>query len=439
VLIVLPPLAARGADLVVWWEEGFTPEEDAAVREIIAAFEHQTDKRVELVQHSQNDMPTKTLATLEAGRPPDFLFGTAVTDYFGRWAHEGRLADLADALGPLADQFDQDALARATLFDATTGLRGLHALPMGRLSNHVHVWKTLLEQAGLSLDDVPKEWEAFWPFWCDKVQPAVRQATGHKDIYGIGMAMSVGSIDTESGFEQFVHAYEADYVTRDGRLVIDEPAIRAGLVEALTAYTTIWRKGCTPPASVDWDGRGNNEAFLAQAVVIMLNNTLSIPNALRATRPEDYYKNAVTLGWPNNARGQPLAIYAGFVEAVAFRNGGHVEAAEEFVRFLVGEGWLAHWLDFAAERFMPPMPALLEQPFWLDPGDPHRMATVMQLLSRPSGYWEAYAAISGNWRHSRVTTEYVWPKAIHRIATEGITPEQAADEAIARIKQLLSE
>jgi hypothetical protein len=50
-----------------------------------------------------------------------------------------------------------------------------------------------------------------------------------------------------------------------------------------------------------------------------------------------------------------------------------------------------------------------------------------------------YAAASGDWRHDRVQTERVWQKAIHRIVSEGISPEQAVDEAIARIKQILSE
>ena len=35
--------------------------------------------------------------------------------------------------------------------------------------------------------------------------------------------------------------------------------------------------------------------------------------------------------------------------------------------------------------------------------------------------------------------ELVWAKAVHRVVTEGISPEQAVDEAIARIKQILSE
>src|SRR5919206_433673 len=146
------------------------------------------------------------------------------------------------------------------------------------------------------LDTYPcqKEWGPFWAFWCDKVQPAIRKATGRDDVYGIGLAMSYNPAgEVEINFRQFVEAYEADYVTRDGRLVIDQPEVRDRLIEALAAYTAVWRKGCTPPDSVDWDGAGNNKAFLAQTVVMTVNGTLSIPGALCATRPEDYYKNAV--------------------------------------------------------------------------------------------------------------------------------------------------
>jgi hypothetical protein len=49
--IVIAPLGASGADLVVWWEKGFYPQEDEAVSEIIAAFEQGSGKQVELVLH----------------------------------------------------------------------------------------------------------------------------------------------------------------------------------------------------------------------------------------------------------------------------------------------------------------------------------------------------------------------------------------------------
>ena len=144
-----------------------------------------------------------------------------------------------------------------------------------------------------------------------------------------------------------------------------------------------------------------------------------------------------TIEWPLGLHGEPFPIAGTVVSAVAFKGGGNVAGAGEFVRFLVGEGWLAHYLDFSAERFLPAMSALLDQPYWLDPSDPHRMAAVMQMSSRPLAH--NYATASGDWRHDRVIYEEVWAKAISRIVTKGISPERAVDEAIARIKEMLSE
>jgi multiple sugar transport system substrate-binding protein len=309
--------------------------------------------------------------------------------------------------------FDPDTLAWVTWRDVNTGQQAVYGLPIGREINHVHLWKGLLEETGFTLADVPREWKAFWSFWCDEVQPAVREATGRKDIWGIALPMSI-TADTDLEFLQFVAAYEGGYVTQDGRLVIDEPEIRRKLVEAMDSYTAIYRKGCTPPNSVTWSDYDNNKAFLAQAVVMTANVSLSIPNALKRERPDDYYKKTATIEWP-------LAV------------------AEEFVRFLVAEGWLAHYLDFSAERYLPAMSTLINQPFWLDPSDPHRMASVMQVNSRSLAHEYGYAAISGDWRYQLVNEEYIWGNAVHRVVSDGISPEQAVDEAIARIKQILSE
>jgi hypothetical protein len=65
------------------------------------------------------------------------------------------------------------------------------------------------------------------------------------------------------------------------------------------------------------------------------------------------------------------------------------------------------------------------------------MAAVMQAVSRPLAH--DYAAASGDLRHEQIWIDRVWAKAIHRVVTEGISPEQAVDEAIARIKEILSE
>ena len=59
----------------------------------------------------------------------------------------------------------------------------------------------------------------------------------------------------------------------------------------------------------------------------------------------------------------------------------------------------------------------------------------MQAASRPLAH--DYTAASGDRRHEQIVNEGVWSTAVHRVVTEGITPEQAVDEAIVRIKEIL--
>jgi multiple sugar transport system substrate-binding protein len=435
--LILAPLGARAADLVLWWEEGVHAQEDEAVAQIVAAFEQESGKHVSLGFDPMEELPGKIEAALEAGRPPDFAFGYWLVTYIPKWALEDRLVDLSGAVGQFSDLFDPHQLERATLLNERTGQRALYGLPMGQARNYLHAWKSLLERAGFTLADIPTEWDAFWLFWCDQAQPAVRNATGRDDIWGVGLAMSPDTADTADQFLQFLRAYDADYVTLEGRLVIDDPKIRERLVKAIDSYTAIYRKRCTPPDSVRWSSVDNNQRFLAQAVVMTPNSSLSIPIALKRERPDDYYKNAATIPWPLGPTGEPFPIEADVSSAVVFKEGSNVATAEAFVGFLLSEGWLMHYLNFSGERMLPSIPSLLAQPFWLDPSDPHRMAAVMQAQTRSPSH--QYAPASGDLRHNQVYNEWVWPKAIHRIVTEDISPEQAVDEAIARIKEILRE
>jgi multiple sugar transport system substrate-binding protein len=437
--LMLAPLSARAADLVIWWEGGLSTQDEQVLGEVVASFEQKTGKDVELIFYSPSELIDKAPIAVETGKPPDFLFGSStVRDfYYSIRAHEGRLIDISDTIEPWIDQFDSDAVKRGQWIDPADGQIRLYGLPIGRSTNHIHVWRKLLEQAGFTLNDIPEHWEPFWAFWCDKVQPTVRKVLGRDDIWAIGLPMSVGNPDTRTNFWQFVEAYDAHYVTRDGRLIIDEPQVQSRLIKVVESYITLWRKGCTPPDSIAWDAAGNNKAFLGQRVIMTMNTTLSIPNAVKATRPEDYDKNVTTIDWPSSVSGQPLAIVSRVFHGMVLRDGGHATAAKEFVRFLVGEDWLEHWLYTAGDRILPPIPALLDQPFWLDTGDPHRLRSAVQFLTRPHDY--AYSTVSGNWRHELEAAENVWGKVIHRVAAEGASPEQAVVEAIARVKQLLSE
>ncbi len=437
-LLILAPFGARAADLVVWWDKAFHPEQDQALAELTRAFEAKTGLKIEFVRHDLWDVPKEIEVAIAAGRPPDFMFAHQQTQgQLERWAAEDRLVDLSNVVGGLLDLFDPDLIDLSMAVNSRTGSRGLYALPMGRDTNHIHVWLSLLERAGFRREDIPTEWEPFWSFWCGRVQPAVRKALGREDVWAVGAPMSLGATDTDHGVRSFVYAYTEAWPTPTGPSLTRDPAARTALVKGLTGYTAIWKKACTPPDSLGWTNLGNNEAFLAQRVVMTINDTLTIPNMLKFSRPDDYYRNAITIGWPKDAFGRPEHIEGGYFKAGVFKDGGHTQAAEELVRFLVGDGGLVQYLTEGGDGLLSPSRRMLDQPFWLDPRDPHRLRAAVQAMSEPH-LWLAYGLDRAQQvRLERIGQFTAYSTAVHRIAADGLTPEQAADEAIARVKQLL--
>jgi len=432
--LLASPLPALAADLKIFWDEGFYPEEDAAIEAVVAAYEQKSGKDVELTFYSQDEVLDKTLAALDAGDPPDLALAFGVSSYVPKWALDGTLADLSDVVAPIKEQFYSGALDSGRLRNGQTGETAYYAVPIGQYGHYIHVWKSLLDQAGIGVDQIPREWDAFWVFWCDTVQPAVRQATGRDDIYGIGLPMSAGASDTVTGLDQFRDAYGVAYLSPDGKPMLEDPAVKEKVVAILTDYTAIWSKGCTPPDSAKWANIDNNKSFHDERVAMTINSTLSISNALRAKRPDDYYQNIVTIQWPNGPDGKPFPIETGFIRVVVFKDAKNVEGAKDFLRYLLSEGRLGTYLEASLGRGLPTMPALLETPFWQDPKDPHRTAAVSQL-----GQPVALSSASLNPKYGQVDEEAVWEKAVHRIVADGLTPEQAADEAILRVNEILAE
>lgn len=427
------PLPASAADLVIAWEEGFYPEEDKAIEAVVAAYEQETGQDVELTFYPQDEIIDEVLAMLDAGAPPDLLMALGGSN-LPRWALDDRLADLSDVLGPIEDQFYPGVLDNVRLLNGQTGETAYYAVPIGQFGHYVHVWRSLLDQAGISVEDVPQDWDAFWAFWCDTVQPAVREATGRDDFYGIGLPMSADASDTVTGLDQFRNAYQVSYLSPDGEPMLDDPAVREEIAKILADYTAVWSKGCTPPDAVEWTNIDNNKNFHDQRVAMTINSTLSITNALRAERPDDYYENTTTIPWPNGPGGEPYGIETGFIRVLVFKDADNVAAAKDFLRYLLSEGRLGAYLEASLGRGLPTMPALLETPYWQDPKDPHRTAAVSQL-----GQPVAPSYPNLNWKYGQVDEQAIWEKAVNRIAADGLTPEQAADEAIAQIKQILAE
>jgi multiple sugar transport system substrate-binding protein len=155
---LLTAATAFAADLTVWWNKGFYPEEDEAIHRLVAQFEQETKTSVELDLFPQQELVMKLLAALSAGQLPDVVFAYSYGGHESRWASEGLLLELSDVVGPNESRYAPTVPDYVRYPNERTGERRYYGLPIAQVSWYIHVWKSLLDQADIGLDQIPKEW-----------------------------------------------------------------------------------------------------------------------------------------------------------------------------------------------------------------------------------------------------------------------------------------
>jgi hypothetical protein len=146
---------------------------------------------------------------------------------------------------------------------------------MKRQTMHIQYWKDMLAEAGFKESDIPKTWNAYWDFWCTKAQAGYRKASG-KRIFSIGAPMGVDSSDSFYSFLTYMDAYNVKVVDDSGKLLVDKPEVKKGLVATVRDYAHTVDKGCTPPTAVTWKDPDNNVAFHNKQIMMTHNATISI-------------------------------------------------------------------------------------------------------------------------------------------------------------------
>ena len=441
-LLVAAAPAMAQEKITVWWSKGFYKSEDDALIAAIKKFEARTNIKVELSQYAIQDMIPKTVAALDSGNVPDVAFSDSYdVQASGKWAFEGKLEDLSDILLPMKSRFAPNVLETTYLYNDQTKKRAYYGFPMKQQSMHVQIWSDLLEQAGYKPSDIPTKWEDYWSFWCDKVQPAIRKATGQR-VYGIGQPMGVESTDSFQSFYTFMDAYNVKLVDDDGKLLVDDPKVRDGLIHALKDYTDTYIKGCTPPSSTTWKDPDNNVAFHNKTIVMTHNFTISIAAkwfedstnpALtpeqRAAGKKAYEETIITASFPLKPDGTPIKYRSDVKTGSIFTAAKNKAIAKEFIKFVMEEDNLRPYVEGALGRWFPVTSASQQSPFWQ--ADRHRKAVYNQFTGGTQPF-----DFTKNWKFTILNNENVWAKAMNRVVSEKVPVEKAVDEMIARIKEV---
>lgn len=418
--------------LRLWWDKGFNPEEDRALQKLVKNWERKTGNKVQIHFYTLDDRDQKPQRYLQGGIAPDiFMSFKAESTLNPSLAWEEKLTDVSDVIEPVKAIYDPQALETAYYYNNVAQKRSYYAIPIHRAALHIYYWKDLLQKTGRTEVDIPQDWDRFWQFWLDVGKDL--KTKHQQDIYPIGLPMSVEAGDTYQAFEQILEAYNVKIVDAEGNLLVDNPQVRQGIINCLKWYTQYYLQGYVPKDAVDWTIADNNRLFLNREILMTTNATMSIPAALR-NDPDAYHNKLGIVEFPNKPNGEPMRHIFLVEQAVIFNDAEHSQLAKDFLAYLIQPTVINNFLK-ESKRHSPAHQSAYQDPYWTNPKDPHT-SEVTKTLTK-SEIRPIYPANSP--AYSMILQENIWGQSLENIVLNNVTPEQAADTAIARIKEVFAE
>src|SRR5437016_968948 len=422
---------AAATTATVWWTQGFAEEEDISFKKMVADYQKASGNTIDYSIMPYAPLRQKIVSAVTSGVVPD-LYQNTPAEVIALHAWDDRLVDVSDVIETQKTQYTGTALLTVNCYNSVEKKRSFYGVPYTVGCQTNHIWRPLIEKAGYTLEDLPKTWDAFYDFF-KEVQKKLR-AQGMRHIYALGFQLNTTGNDCNSLFNTFLIAHGGqDIVTNDGKLHLDDPKVREAALKALTYPTTAYKEGFVPPGAINWNDADDNNAFHGKQIVMDLDGSLSTEVAIIKNQQD--YADIVTMGLPLSNDGQPVPSQQGSLCALIPKGAKNVEAAKDFLKYLIQPAGLSVYLKTGLGRNLPAMAAIVkDDPWWLDPKDPHRGTYVRQGLFGPTvpTFW------SSNPAYAQVQNEHVWQTAWAEIIQDKATLQAASEKAFKRVEEIFA-
>ena len=143
-----------------------------------------------------------------------------------------------------------------------------------------------------------------------------------------------------------------------------------------------------PPGAINWGDPDNNNAFYAKQIVMTPNATISIAVA-QMEKTEQYYKEIVTQPLPLGPDGKPVTSLVAVKLAFIPKGAKNVDGRQGLPEIPDPAEESRPLSDSRRAAAGPPvMPSIVKNdPYWLDPKDPHRPVSVGKQVDGPTMPW----------------------------------------------------
>jgi multiple sugar transport system substrate-binding protein len=413
----------------VWWVQGFAQEEDVSFKKIIADYEKASGNTIDYSIIPYAPERQKIVSAMTSGAVPD-LFQNNPFEIVALFAWDDKLVDVSDVVATQKEEYTEAALLSAYCYNRVEKRRSFYGVPYTASVSANHIWRSLVQKAGYTIEDIPKTWDDYYGFF-KGVQKKLREQ-GLRNVYGLGFQVTTNGVDPNSTFNYFLIAYGGqNIVTKDGKLHLDDPQVREAAIKALTYPTTAYKEGFVPPSAINWNDADDNNAFHAKTIVMDLDGSISTEVAIFNKKEE--YDDIVTMGLALSNDGRPVPSQARTTCGLIPKGAKNVTVAKEFLTYLIEPKVVNEYLKVGLGRNIPCMPSIVKgDPWWF--ADPHRKAYTTQALLGPTiaDYWAFNPA------YAQVQTEHVWPNGWADIMQNGMAPQAAAEKAFKRVEEIFS-
>jgi multiple sugar transport system substrate-binding protein len=425
---------AAATTAAVWWTQGFVPEEDTGFRNMVAQYERASGNTIDLSIVPFAPIRQKIVSAITSGDVPDVMsnYNAGVT-VLPQNAWNDKIVDLTDVVETQKSQYHPTALLASQYYNNVTKKRSFYYAPFATFVLPFHIWNSLVEKAGYKMADAPKTWDAFWDFF-KPMQKKLRDKD-MRGLYALGLQpTTAGPTDGNALFYQFLSAYGGKgIVTPDGAPHLDDPQVKEAVIRTLTYITTAYKDGYVPPGALSWNDADDNNAFHAKQMVMYLDGTISAELAMYHKKEE--YDDIVTMSLPNDDAGKPIASVLGVTGAFVPKGAKNVAVAKDFLRYVIQPKVVNEYLKTGLGRALPAMPDLVKNdPFWLDPNDPHRSTYARQGVLEPT--LPNYPVFNPGC--AEADAQQIWGAAEAEIIRNGVTVQVAAEKALNRIGTILA-
>src|SRR2546423_10936850 len=108
---------AKTAEL--WWAQGFVPEEDVAIKKVVADYEKASGNTIELSIMPFAPQRQKIVSAVTSGVVPD-MFPSNPGEAIALYAYEDKLVDVTDVVATQREEFGETALLNVNCYKNAT-------------------------------------------------------------------------------------------------------------------------------------------------------------------------------------------------------------------------------------------------------------------------------------------------------------------------------